>query len=327
MDSDEQSLGPIVRPSESLNAMQAGIRVVTLTEVLAANGRVLFPSGAVGVILRASADPQDAYHVRFPDGAEYQLKRVHLMPITKYRQSGVSDKTLQLKTLDSPTFRDHPLFEYVIFRCVTGSRAYGLETEDSDTDYRGVFLPSADMHWSLFGVPDSLECYETQEAYWELQKFLVLALKANPNVLECLYSPLIEHTTPLMDKLLSMREMFLSRLIYQTLNGYVMSQFKKMQADLRNHGQVKWKHVMHLLRLLLAGVRVLQDGHFPVRVEQHRDQLLGIKQGEMAWEETEKWRLSLHMQFDAAYKQTRLPERPDYEKASQFLIEARRSVV
>ena len=29
------------------------------------------------------------------------------------------------------------------------------------------------------------------------QVFLNLALKANPNVLECLYSPLIEHVTPL----------------------------------------------------------------------------------------------------------------------------------
>jgi len=29
-----------------------------------------------------------------------------------------------------------------------------------------------------------------------------------------------------------MREKFLSRMVYQTYNGYVMSQFKKLQADL-----------------------------------------------------------------------------------------------
>ncbi len=46
----------------------------------------------------------------------------------------------------------------------------------------------AELHWSLYGVPEQLENEETQEAYWELQKFIVLALKANPNVLECLYS-------------------------------------------------------------------------------------------------------------------------------------------
>jgi len=42
-----------------------------------------------------------------------------------------------------------------------------------------------------------LECDSTQEAYWELKKFLVLALKANPNVLECLYSPMIVQASAL----------------------------------------------------------------------------------------------------------------------------------
>lgn len=145
-------------------------------------------------------------------------------------------------------------FKRVIFRCVIGSQAYGLANDESDTDRRGVFLPPAGMHWSLQGVPEQIECDDTQETYWELQKFLTLALRANPNVLECLYSPLVELATPLGAELLALRPAFLSRLVYQTFNGYVVSQFKKMQADIRNHGQVKWKHVMHLIRLLLSGI-------------------------------------------------------------------------
>ncbi len=39
-----------------------------------------------------------------------------------------------------------------------------------------------------------------------------------------------------------------------------------MQADIRNHGQVKWKHVMHLIRLLISGIYVLKDGFVPVDV-------------------------------------------------------------
>ena len=55
--------------------------------------------------------------------------------------------------------------------------------------------------------------------------------------------------------------MVLSRLVYQTYSGYVLSQFKKLQADLRITGSVRWKHVMHLLRLLDAGwsVDALKD--------------------------------------------------------------------
>ena len=226
----------------------------------------------------------------------------------------------------APNDLDH-LYDRIILRCIIGSRAYGLDDDRSDTDYRGIFLPPAKAHWSLYGVPEQFERYETQEHYWELQRFLVLALKANPNVLECLYSPLIEKATPLAEELFAMRSIFLSRLVYQTYNGYVLSQFKKMQSDLRNQGQVKWKHVMHLIRLLISGISVLRHGFVPVQVEGDRDQLLAIKRGEMAWEETERWRLGLHTEFDRALIETKLPERPNYERANSLLIKARESAM
>ena len=99
------------------------------------------------------------------------------------------------------------------------SRAYGLETETSDTDRRGVCLPAAKLHWSLYGLPEQLENDATQECYWELQKFLIMALKANPNILECLYSPLVESATPVAEEMLAMRRAFLSRMISRTYNG------------------------------------------------------------------------------------------------------------
>jgi len=138
---------------------------------------------------------------------------------------------------DAPMGTD--LYRHVIYRCVVGSRAYGLDDEQSDTDRRGFYLPPADLHWSLKGVPEQLENPETDEVYWEAQKFVAMALKANPNVLECLYTPIVEEASPLAKELLDMRSKFLSQMVYQTYNGYVTSQFKKLQADLRNKGQVK----------------------------------------------------------------------------------------
>jgi uncharacterized protein len=177
-------------------------------------------------------------------------------------------------------------------------------------------------------VPEQLENHETQETYWEIQKFLTLALKGNPNVLECLYTPIVEHATPLAREMLDMRDAFLSKLVYQTYGGYVMSQFKKLQADVRNRGEVKWKHVMHLIRLLISGVTVLRDGRVPVRVDEaHREKLLSIKRGEVPFEEVEAWRLALHRDFDAAAETTKLPDRPDYDRANALLLRARRSVV
>ncbi|MGH9943273.1 MAG: nucleotidyltransferase domain-containing protein [Pyrinomonadaceae bacterium] len=293
-----------------------GTQIVTLVEAKGRGGGHTCPPGAVGEITAAPQDNSHAYHVRFPDGTEAALRR-HEFAVRKHHQAGEL-----LRPEDG--MADFNLYEHVIYVCVVGSRAYGLDDEASDVDRRGIYLPPAEQHWSLYGVPEQLENKSAEECYWELQKFLTLALKANPNVLECLYTPLVERATPLAQELLEMRSAFLSRLVYQTYNGYVMSQFKKLEQDLRNRGAVRHKHAMHLIRLLLEGISVLCSGFLPVRMDEHRTRLLAIRRGEMPWEEIDRWRLSLHQDFDAAFADTKLPERPDYERVNAFLIRARR---
>lgn len=296
-----------------------GSQVVTLMELKDQQGRTQHPRGAVGVVVRSPSDLDHAYRVRFPDGDDATLHRHEITLLAAMKEAEIGDST-GLRVSDD-------LYQRVILRCVIGSQAYGLACEGSDVDRRGVYLPTADAHWSLHGVPEQIENDPTQEVYWEFQKFLVLALKANPNVLECLYSPIVEQATPLGSELLAMRDAFLSRLVYQTYNGYVLSQFKKMQADLRNQGQVKWKHVMHLIRLLMSGVHVLRHGTVPVRVEEHRELLLAIRRGEVAWDETERLRLSLHKEFEEAATRTALPDLPAYDRANALLIRARRLAI
>jgi predicted nucleotidyltransferase len=292
-----------------------GTQIVAVDSVrVAETGRTL-PAGAVGVIVRAPADATHSYRIRFVDGAEAALERDGFRILNAVRESGVGERA----EVDWTNF--------VIFRCLVGSRAYGLEHDESDVDRRGIYLPPAELQWALYGVPEQLENDATQEVYWELEKFLKLALKANPGILECLYSPLVEHATDLARELLSMRGSFLSKLVYQTYNGYVISQFKKIEQDVRARGAIKWKHPMHLIRLLLSGITILRDGYVPVRVEAHRDALLSIRRGEMPWEEIDAWRLELHRRFDEAFTATALPDRPDFERANAFLLKARRSMV
>ena len=306
---EEQSFNPhLIVPT--------GTQVVTLAEVRGRAGGRVCPRGSVGEVVAAPQDNFHSYHVRFPDGTEAALRR-HEFAVRKHHQAGEL-----LRAEDG--LSSFELYDYIIYSCVVGSRAYGLDDEASDVDRRGIYLPPAEMHWSLYGVPEQLENKHAEECYWELQKFLVLALKANPNVLECLYTPLVERATPLAQELLDMRSAFLSKLVYQTYNGYVLSQFKKLEQDLRNLGEVRWKHAMHLVRLLVEGVGVLKEGFLTVRVDEHRERLLAIRRGEATWEEVNAWRLSLHREFDAAYASTRLPERPDYERVNAFLIRARR---
>jgi predicted nucleotidyltransferase len=303
--------------SHQSDNIAAGTQVVSLVEVRGTNNSLVHPRGAVGVVTRTPTGDQTQFLVRFPDGFETSLTREKLEVLKHFKDrlpNGGSDSVFNLESL-------------VIYRCVVGSRAYGLDHDDSDTDIRGVYLAPADLQWSLYGAPEQFEDNATQSCYWELQKFLIMALKANPNILECLYSPLVEKATALGEELVEMRTAFLSQMIFQTFNGYAMSQFKKIEQDIRNHGEVKWKHAMHLLRLLLTGAATLRQGRVPVRIEAHREQLLIVKQGQLPWSEVDAWRKELHQDFERALAETKLPERPNYEATNSFLIKARREMV
>ena len=315
----------------------AGTQVVSLVEVRGTNTALVHSRGAVGVVTRTPTGDQNRFLVRFPDGFEASLAREQLEVLKHFKDrlgvaADVSRRTSSPTGVDgqrgltstATSAGDFDLESLVIYRCVVGSRAYGLDHDDFDTDRRGIYLAPADLQWSLFGAPEQFEDNATQSCYWELQEFLTMALKANPNILECLYSPMVEKVTPLGEELLALRQQFLSQMIFQTFKGYAMSQFKKIEQDIRNHGEVRWKHAMHLLRLLLTGAATLREGFVPVPQVRDRDRLLAVKRGELPWAEVDAWRKELHRDFERALAETKLPERPDCEAANRFLIKARR---
>src|SRR4051812_21006078 len=297
--------------------VSAGTQVVSLVEVRGTNNSLVHPRGAVGVVTRTPTGDQKHFLVRFPDGFEATLAREQMDVLKHFKD--------RLPSADA-AMAEFDLEKLIIYRCVVGSRVYGLDTDESDVDLRGVYVAPAELQWSLFGAPEQFEDNASQACYWELQKFLGMALKANPNILECLYSPMVEKATPIGEELLSIRDGFLSQMIFQTFNGYAMSQFKKIEQDIRNHGEVRWKHAMHLLRLLLTGAATLRQGYVPVRVEAHREKLLAVKRGETPWTDVDSWRKELHRDFERALAEAKLPERPDYEAANRFLVKARREM-
>lgn len=97
---------------------------------MAVNERIAHPAGAVGVIVRSPVDRTHAYRVRFSDGFEAAIHHDQLVRLSEF-------KTNQIRESDSPLM-SAGLYERVIYRCVIGSRAYGLDDEASDTDRRGV---------------------------------------------------------------------------------------------------------------------------------------------------------------------------------------------
>ena len=84
---------------------------------------------------------------------------------------------------------------------------------------------------------------------------------------------------------------------------------------------------MHLIRLLIGGITLLREGTVMLDVGDHREHLLAIRDGRLAWEEIDRWRLKLHDDFEDAFSKTHLPERPDVAAADDLLIRARRSMI
>ncbi|WP_433018465.1 nucleotidyltransferase domain-containing protein [Kribbella sp. CA-294648] len=253
--------------------------------------------------------------MRLVDGREATAQRDQLSLRTAYQSEMVA--------VDQPD-GDRLVREHTIYSAVVGSRAFGLETDGSDTDTRGVYVAPTEAFWSLGKPPMHVDGPEPEWFSWEVERFCELALKANPNLLEVIHSPLVVQQTPLGEELVALRRSFLSQLAYQTYSGYVLSQFKKLEADFRRDGSPKWKHVMHLIRLLLSARTLLVDGVLVVDVGPHRERLLAVKRGEIPWEEVERWRLDLHAELENALQKTVLPATPDVAKVDAWLRSVRR---
>jgi hypothetical protein len=302
-----------VKPSFVISA---GTQVVLTKSAKLTGDDGFRKAGSVGVVVRCPETVEGDYLIEFADG---QTAVAEFRALTLRRQ----------EIDDLLSGRDIDLLPYVFYRCQVGSKAYGLATEASDDDVRGVYLPPARLHWSLYGLPEQLEMRDERgdQVYWELEKFLRLALKANPNALEALWTPLVLEGNEMAQELRSLRGAFLSRHIYKTYSGYVLSQFRRMANAQKRSGTFKAKHAMHLVRLLYSGIAVLTTGEIQVHVGRQRDELLAIRRGERSFEQVQRRALELEGEFQAAFERTSLPEQPDFARVDDFLCRARRSMV
>ena len=126
--------------------------------------------------------------------------------------------------------------QFKIFETVAGSHSYGLNNEQSDVDFRGIFVLPNEYHLSLEAPPKQVGDVKHDITFYELKRFFELASGCNPNIMELLYMPddCIMVMTPMMEKLIANRDMFLSQRAFYTFSGYAHQQIKKAK------GRNKW---------------------------------------------------------------------------------------
>lgn len=123
-----------------------------------------------------------------------------------------------------------------LFATLHGSHAYGLNTETSDIDVKGVAFAPREVY---LGFNQGFEQAEQHEPYdlviFELRKFMRLAAACNPNIIEILHTSPSEfiHLTEQGQRLLDNKDDFLSMKAKHTFAGYAHSQLQRIQTHYR----------------------------------------------------------------------------------------------
>ncbi len=129
------------------------------------------------------------------------------------------------------------LRERTIYLTVHGSRAYGTNLPTSDTDVRGVCIAPKQYY---LGFTEAFEQEEQKPplpdfTVFDIRKFLTLASECNPNVIELLYTDPSDHllVTPAWDRVVAVRDMFLTKRARFRFSKYALSQLQRINLHYR----------------------------------------------------------------------------------------------
>jgi hypothetical protein len=207
----------------------------------------------------------------------------------------------------------------VILEGIVGSQAYGLATEHSDVDRFGIFVSPTKEMLGLEKPKDSIVTTKPDVAYHEVEKFLRLAMKCNPTVLELLF--LDNYTTILYEGLMLVanRTAFLSSHAFNAYGQYAREQAKVLgYGAIHNKKFATDKQIRHCFRLLRQGKQLLETGTLTVKVSDRKG-LLGLSKL------TPK---KLIKMFEEEYKdfyatKSVLPDKPNFKLINNVLLNIR----
>lgn len=233
----------------------------------------------------------------------------------------------------------------IILLGLGGSHAYGTDTENSDLDVRGCAVNSREE--ILCGEDfEQVTDVSTDTTVYSFMKLVRLLTNCNPNTIEILgLKP--EHYLYLSDigrEMLDNRKMFLSKLAMKSFSGYATAQFHRLEnksegiaLGKRNknailHNKIG-KHMMHLIRLYLMCLDILEKSEIITYRENEHDLLMSIRNGRFLDSESQPTADFFALvedykhRLEYAEKNTDLPETPDYRRIKDFVMSVNEKVV
>jgi predicted nucleotidyltransferase len=153
-----------------------------------------------------------------------------------------------------------------ILRVLIGSQAHGLANENSDFDYRGVFVQPTVEILRLGSTKRNTNWIEGKNdvTSWEIGHFLNLSTKSNPTILETYLAPVVGAPHPLGTSLRALFDhVWSSKGVRDAFIGYGLNQRKKFLEgkDSRPH-----KYAAAYLRVLYNAYELLSTGSFTITI-------------------------------------------------------------
>lgn len=155
---------------------------------------------------------------------------------------------------------DEHLCDRIVFLTLSGSYAYGTNTDTSDVDVRGCALqrPSDLIGFSQFEqfVDDA-----TDTTIYGFNKLVQLLLSCNPNTIELLgCKP--EHYFVMTDigrEILANRKLFLSQRAIDSFGGYANSQLRRLENALARDRLPQARKEEHILKTMLGMMKSFKE--------------------------------------------------------------------
>jgi len=224
-----------------------------------------------------------------------------------------------------------------ILKVMVGSKAWGTDTEYSDTDYLEVYLPPVEKLLGFATAKNKMsETVDGESTSYPLREYLRLLLASNPNVFPVL--GLLNRHVELLHPWFNWIQdptLFLSLRVRHTFKGYA-NQMKeeafgarlpktgdlgeKRKKQLERYGYVP-KAAAHALRAVQMGIEILSTGKI-IAYREHDPVLMSILAGE--WQPVTIAELvseSIGI-LDRTAMISELPEEPQTERVEELMIDS-----
>jgi len=211
----------------------------------------------------------------------------------------------------------------LILKVLVGSRAHGLERENSDYDYRGVYIPPTREILSIGHNYKGTHWVEGREdnTSYELGHFLHLATKCNPSILEVFRAPVVEVTKEGEQILALFPYVWNPQDAFAAFTGYGLNQRKKL---LEGKDDRPYKYAVAYLCTIYNLTDLLMTGTFNLKVE--RPERLALLKKCRDGEYTPGQIVDMAAKLTSLAKPLRdkSTQVPDLEKVNSTLLEIRR---